>query len=858
MSEIVTKIQKTSVRTLHGMVQEMLLGVAQQDKDRNSLLHGLSKNADEILSRFVNHMNNEFDELMDKEVVKGSAVFNFETLSLVQEEELDVMVALEGMVNASRNEHLAIFISFNTRLSSMFPRKRIDESSNPLDPEQVATAFQEAMRPMGLDAHHSLTVYRAFNKSVLKNMDKVLAEANGILVESRVIPNLGMQGPGKSAPKVRSTPRADPNSTFGIVEEEQFGTDDDQPELFSMMQNLLHFDEPPKPAKPATPLAKPKNPSKTKPTFGGVDDVFGDNLVEMNDEDEDNPLLEDGQIGISSSTSESGEQQYMIPASMIPEGMLSSLTGKQSGAMQAFKPAEGQQVQMVDQVKLMEILTSIQETLSRQKPEHIAGSIDEVEKLNISESLGEMLKSSGSDDGVVNAVDRQSSDIINLVTLLYEAIWQDPSVPIPIKELIGRTQITIIKVALADVEFFNNETHPARGILNEFASAGIGWTEVEELEKDPMYRKMQEMVERILTEYKSDNEIFEDLIDDFRAFRAKEAAKTRFLEKRILKAKERKERLEDIHELVNQKIEERVLGRELDPFVVELLRGPFHKFMVMLVLKEGPGSSAWKQSINTIDVLLWTVQAHEHSGDRARLDTVNPRLLNNLRKAFRIASVNADEISELIDQLARVQEETFLNATVAEEELPEPDTDKAEEKARTEKTQQEAAKALAKAQAKEEKIVRFLTAAESNEPAKPKAEVIEPVPEESPDEIPITMEVSTADPEALSENDGAIKQVENLTVGVWVEFIGEENTNTRCKLAAKINAIDKYIFVNRQGVKVVEKTKMGLAKELKDGTVKIISDGLLFSRALESVIGNLRESKQEQQTSAYKPAPAAQ
>ena len=93
-----------------------------------------------------------------------------------------------------------------------------------------------------------------------------------------------------------------------------------------------------------------------------------------------------------------------------------------------------------------------------------------------------------------------------------------------------------------------------------------------------------------------------------------------------------------------------------------------------------------------------------------------------------------------------------------------------------------------------------------------------------------------------------------MSVGVWVEFIGEDDMNTRCKLAAKINAIDKFIFVNRQGVKVVEKTKTGLARELKDETVKIVSDGALFSRALESVIGNLRESQHEQQTgSAYQP-----
>jgi hypothetical protein len=106
-----------------------------------------------------------------------------------------------------------------------------------------------------------------------------------------------------------------------------------------------------------------------------------------------------------------------------------------------------------------------------------------------------------------------------------------------------------------------------------------------------------------------------------------------------------------------------------------------------------------------------------------------------------------------------------------------------------------------------------------------------------------------------NENHPAVARVDNLSIGMWVEFAGEDDHNTRCKLAAKISAVDKFIFVNRQGVKVVEKTKTGLAGELHDGTVSIISDGLLFSRALESVIGNLRDSQQEQQTSsAYQPS----
>jgi hypothetical protein len=777
--EIIEQIQQASVQRLGQMAMQTVADVERQVVDTIGDFKALSQQSGDVISRFEKNMNNYFDELLDKEIIKEDAVFSFETLSLVQEEELDVMVALEGMVNASRNEHLAVFISFNTRLASLFPRKRIDESSNPLDPEQIATAFQEALRPLGLDAQNCLTIYRAFNADVLKHLDQVLNDANGILVEYNVIPDLGMEASKESAsaPSTRNTPRVDPTSAFGMVEEETEDQREDNPELFSVMQNLLHSDEP------------------RSPETGATDEPV--QLVPGSD-----------------------EPQVMVPASMV------SALNKAASAMQPLEIREGQNVETIDQAKLMEVLTSIQEKLSTTPADTIPESIDEVEKLDISQSLGEMLQAD-SDDDTVSAVDRQSSDIINLVTLLYDAIWQDNSVPIPIKELIGRTQITIIKVALADVDFFNNENHPARTVLNEFAAAGIGWTEVESLEQDPLYQKISELVERILTDYQDNMSLFEELIRDFKDFKAKEAAKTRQLEQRILKASERNDRLDDIHELVTQKISERILGRDINSFVEEMLRGPFHKFMVMLVLKEGPGSSAWKQSINTIDVLLWSVQQHEQKDDRDRLATVNPRLINNLRKAFRIASIDKDEIDRLIDRLQKVQLESF-DEEIAESVGPATDA--------TADLETEAAKGS------NESEVRFLRAGEDETPEEELPPPIESRPEEPVSDEP---EISAT----------YLDQVDSLVVGQWVEFAGaDEETGTRCKLAAKITAIDKFIFVNRQGVKVVEKTRSGLAVELRDGTVKFITEGLLFSRALESVIGNLRESQHEQQTgSAYQP-----
>ena len=89
---------------------------------------------------------------------------------------------------------------------------------------------------------------------------------------------------------------------------------------------------------------------------------------------------------------------------------------------------------------------------------------------------------------------------------------------------------------------------------------------------------------------------------------------------------------------------------------------------------------------------------------------------------------------------------------------------------------------------------------------------------------------------------GQIQQVDKLPLGVWMEFQGVEAQSIRCSLAGKIDMIDKYVFVNARGAKVIEKSRMGLARELKDGTVKIISEAPLIDRAIETVIGKLRNS----------------
>jgi hypothetical protein len=92
-----------------------------------------------------------------------------------------------------------------------------------------------------------------------------------------------------------------------------------------------------------------------------------------------------------------------------------------------------------------------------------------------------------------------------------------------------------------------------------------------------------------------------------------------------------------------------------------------------------------------------------------------------------------------------------------------------------------------------------------------------------------------------AENSTEVMAINNMQTGDWIEFSLVNGSRFRCKLSAKIDDPDCYIFVNRLGLKVVEKSRMDLANDLAMGRLSVLEQGLLVDRALDAVMGNLRK-----------------
>ena len=135
-----------------------------------------------------------------------------------------------------------------------------------------------------------------------------------------------------------------------------------------------------------------------------------------------------------------------------------------------------------------------------------------------------------------------------------------------------------------------------------------------------------------------------------------------------------------------------------------------------------------------------------------RFAKVNPRLLLDLGKALEVAGIEKPEAEESLGKLKRVQEACFETppAVVSDEDVASVGVD--------------------------------------NEKAS-------------------LVKSTTGRQEPLNDDDEHLQEVSNYPIGIWLEFEGGAEQAVRCTLAAKIDTIGKYVFVNGQGVKVIEKSK---------------------------------------------------
>ncbi|MBT2341645.1 MULTISPECIES: DUF1631 domain-containing protein [Pseudomonas] len=395
--------------------------------------------------------------------------------------------------------------------------------------------------------------------------------------------------------------------------------------------------------------------------------------------------------------------------------------------------------------------------------------------------------------GKSRVVEGADEDVINLISMMFEFILDDHNLPDSFKALIGRLQIPMLKVAVQDKSFFSRGNHPARRLLNEIAAAAMGWGDCDDHQRDSLYLRIEQVVQRLLNEYVDDPAIFSELLADFLAFTSDERRRSELLEQRIRDAEEGRAKAELARLRVEGVLNHVMLGKVLPQAVVEFVQQAWSQVLLLTCFKHGKYSAEWQADALTLERLVWSVQPHDEPDAGLRLLEMVPGLLKALREGLSRSAFDPFATSDFFSELEVLHVQALERMGQATEQVRSSDS---------------------------------------------------PVMVEVSEKIVLRgSHKAPADSAAvrLPVDDVGLLQVDQLRLGSWVEFQEDDDNTLRCKLAAIIEATGKYIFVNRTGLKVLEHSRTSLALAFRRGAARLLDDTLLFDRALESVLGNLRQ-----------------
>lgn len=437
--------------------------------------------------------------------------------------------------------------------------------------------------------------------------------------------------------------------------------------------------------------------------------------------------------------------------------------------------------------KLANLLTRsqpiIDRQLSTQQPRNI-----------IAEVISQLLTKR--DPELPQAVEQPDEDIINLIAMFFDNVLSDTCLPIAVQSLICRLQIPILKVALGDRAFLTVMDHPARKLINLITEVGLSFDESKPLERDPLYRKIADGVQTINRLYKTDATVFQEFLLELEDEIRREKRKSALVETRTTQAEEGKSKIRMARSAAKNALYAKLKNSQLPEIVSNFLTNTWLQVLVITHLKHGQDSIEWVEMESLVSDIIWLCQPHSDQRSLSRKKRLQPEVLQSIDAGLAIAIDNPETCASKVTAIEEVLQ------SIHEPESPH---------------------------------MEYTELSEEQKDALGKND-----PDQKTWEDMTALERQQSRYEQLSNR--FYLEAKEIPEGVWLEYMNDDAfKHVRCKLSSKIDA-DSYIFVNRLGFKVLEKSRRQLAYDMQFEKARILDSRPLFERLMDKVVTHLKQA----------------
>ena len=253
--------------------------------------------------------------------------------------------------------------------------------------------------------------------------------------------------------------------------------------------------------------------------------------------------------------------------------------------------------------------------------------------------------------------------IIEVVALMFQSILAEDRIPPAVRVWFARLQVPVLRVALAEPEFFSNIAHPARQLIDRMGACVMGF-DATSINGSALEAEIRRVVQVIEQYPETGRRVFQLVYDEFEKFLSK-----------FLTEKQATSRLVSVAQQVEQRetlaiqytIELRTMLRDMPvrDEIREFLLKTWAEVLALSAVRDGPQHADTITFKRTAADLVWAASAKPHRSDRALVIQSLPGLLQRLRQGLALMGVAAAAQDAQIKVLTDTLADAFLSKTAS-------------------------------------------------------------------------------------------------------------------------------------------------------------------------------------------------
>ena len=252
---------------------------------------------------------------------------------------------------------------------------------------------------------------------------------------------------------------------------------------------------------------------------------------------------------------------------------------------------------------------------------------------------------------------------IEIVALMFQAILQEDRIPPGIRVWFARLQMPVLRVALAEPDFFGTASHPARQLIDRMGSCVMGF-DASGIQGGALEKEIKRVVQVIEQYPETGKRVYELVYAEFQKFLQKFLTGTGAAQKvaSVAQQVEQKETL-----TIQYTIEMRNMLKDIP--VREEIRTYLFKVwaevLAVAAVRKGPQHAETLELKKTSTDLVWAASAKPNRADRARVIQDLPKLLQRLRAGMALLGMAPSQQDIHIKTVSDTLADAFLSKTQA-------------------------------------------------------------------------------------------------------------------------------------------------------------------------------------------------